>query len=144
MSVDAGIEMPVVPPVLADGLWPHTASSVSTPKQYTQSITLPTKPCTKCVLQVLQIMLNHPVNPPNNVPGAGFTYHHCAYISIEPGAGGGTQTSADAGTAGGAGSSGAGCACSTAQAPGSGSRVAGLAAFAAAGALVRRRRRRAA
>jgi hypothetical protein len=97
MSVDAGIESPAIPPVLADGLWPHSAASVSTPKQYAQVITLPTRPCTKCVLQVLQIMLNHPVNSPNNVPGAGFTYHHCAFIAIEQGADGGAQRLPDAG-----------------------------------------------
>jgi MYXO-CTERM domain-containing protein len=144
MSIDAGIENPVLPPVLADGLWPHAGSSVSTPKHYTQAITLPTKPCAKCVLQVLQIMLNHPVNPPNNVPGAGFTYHHCAFIAIEPGADGGTQAltqtgDADATAHAGTGSGG-GCSCSTTRAPSRGT-LALLAGLAVALAFVRRVRR---
>ncbi|HLK37570.1 MAG TPA: SCE4755 family polysaccharide monooxygenase-like protein [Polyangiaceae bacterium] len=107
MSVDAGIESPVMPPVLMDGIDPHTAASVTPPKSYAQDITLPMMTCTKCTLQVLQIMLNHPVNPPNNVPGAGFTYHHCAFISILPGGDGGTQIVPDAGGGpmGGSGSS---------------------------------------
>jgi MYXO-CTERM domain-containing protein len=147
LSVDAGIENPAVPPVLADGLWPHAASSVSTPKQYTQAITLPTKPCAKCVLQLLQIMLNHPVNAPNNVPGAGFTYHHCAFISIESGADGGTQTLPEAGVAdakaeaGGHTSGGSGgCSLSTPRESGGGP-LAALAGLALAAAFVRRRRR---
>ncbi len=102
MSVDAGIENPVVPPVLADGLWQHLAVNVTAPKQYSQAITLPTRPCAQCVLQVIQIMLNHPVNQPDNVSGAGFTYHHCAFISIAAGGDGGTQRVADAGAGDGA------------------------------------------
>jgi hypothetical protein len=143
LSVDAGIENPVVPPVLLDGLFPHTLTSVTTPKQYEQTLTLPTRTCTKCVLQVLQIMLNHPVNSPNNVPGAGFTYHHCAFISIEPGGDGGTQTLSDAGAAAAAGSSAgssSGCSLSATRASSRGA-LAGMAALAVAAALVRRRQR---
>jgi hypothetical protein len=147
MSVDAGIESPVVPPVLADGLFPHAGSSVSTPKQYTQSITLPMRPCTKCVLQVLQIMLNHPVNPPNNIPGAGFTYHHCAFIAIEPEADGATRDmdgssgATSSATSGSGGSSSGGCSLST-KGVASGGETSGLTGLAAAGAFMYRRRRR--
>jgi hypothetical protein len=105
-SVDAGIESPPVAPVLMDGIDPHTAASITTPKPYAQEITLPTMPCQKCTLQVIQIMLNHPVNPPNNVPGAGYTYHHCAFISIQPGGDGGTQIVPDSGGGGMMGGSG--------------------------------------
>jgi uncharacterized membrane protein YgcG len=90
-SLDASIESPPVPPVLIDDIDPHTAASVSAPMQYSQNITLPNATCDKCVLQVIQIMLNHPVNQPNNVPGAAYTYHHCAFISIAPNGDGGTQ-----------------------------------------------------
>jgi hypothetical protein len=90
-SLDASIENPPVPPVLVDDIAPHTAAGDNVPTQYSQDITLPNMPCTKCVLQVIQIMLNHPVNQPNNVPGAAYTYHHCAFITIEPNGDGGTQ-----------------------------------------------------
>jgi hypothetical protein len=120
-SVDAGIENPVIPPVLLDGLDPHSGASVTVPKPYSQEITLPTKPCTKCVLQVIQIMLNHPINPPNNVPGAGYTYHHCAFISIEPGADGGTEVLPDAGSSNpGSGSSASGSSSGSGGSSGSG------------------------
>jgi uncharacterized membrane protein YgcG len=97
-SLDASIENPPVPPVLMDDIAPHTAASVTVPMQYSQAVTLPNMPCSKCVLQVIQIMLNHPVNQPNNVPGAAYTYHHCAFIAIQPNGDGGTQVIADAGT----------------------------------------------
>lgn len=60
-SVDAGIENPPIPPVLADGLDVHAGTTVGV--KYSAEITLPTTPCSKCTLQVIQIMLNHPVNP---------------------------------------------------------------------------------
>jgi uncharacterized membrane protein YgcG len=123
-SIDAGIENPPVLPVLADGLWKHPGTNLP-PTQYASDITLPTMPCQKCVLQVLQIMLNHPINAPDNNPdggnGAGFTYHHCAYIAIEPGADGGTQAMPDAGPdAVASGSSGSGSGSSGASGSGSG------------------------
>jgi MYXO-CTERM domain-containing protein len=87
-SEDAGIENPAVPPVLVDGLFKHTANSITTPKDYTYDLKLPMEPCDKCTLQVEQIMLNHPVNQTDGP----FTYHHCADISIVAGADGGTTT----------------------------------------------------
>jgi Lytic polysaccharide mono-oxygenase, cellulose-degrading len=86
-STDAGIEVPPVAPVLVDGLFKHTAASVqaSLPKSYTYNLTLPTKPCAKCTLQIQQVMLNHPLN----TPGA-YTYHHCADIAIVAGGDGGS------------------------------------------------------
>ncbi|MGH7272166.1 MAG: SCE4755 family polysaccharide monooxygenase-like protein [Polyangiaceae bacterium] len=87
-SVDAGIEDPPVAPVLVDGLFKHTAASISVPKDYTYALTLPMQPCVKCTLQIEQIMLNHPVNQTDGP----FTYHHCADIAIVTGADGGTIT----------------------------------------------------
>jgi hypothetical protein len=66
-----------VAPVLVDGLFPHTAASITIPKGYSYDLTLPMKPCDKCTLQVIQIMLHHANNQPY-----GYTYHHCADISI--------------------------------------------------------------
>jgi uncharacterized membrane protein YgcG len=99
-STDAGIESPPVAPVLVDGLFPHTAASITTPKSYSYDLTLPTTPCDKCTLQLIQIMLNHPNNQPY-----GYTYHHCADISLQAGADGGTTISDGGGNGGGAGGS---------------------------------------
>jgi uncharacterized protein (TIGR03382 family) len=88
LSVDAGIESPVVPPVLADGVLKHSASMTVTPKDWTYDLTLPTQPCAKCTLQVEEIMLNHGVNQADGP----FTYHHCADIAIVAGGDGGTTT----------------------------------------------------
>jgi hypothetical protein len=88
LSTDAGIESPVVAPVLADGLFPHSAASITVPKAYSYNLTLPMMSCAKCTLQVIQIMLEHPDNQPY-----GYTYHHCADISIHAGADGGTTAS---------------------------------------------------
>jgi hypothetical protein len=110
LSVDAGIERPPVAPVLADGLFPHAAASITTPKSYSYDLTLPTMPCDKCTLQVIQIMLDHPNNAPY-----GYTYHHCADISINANADGGaaiTDAAAGDGAAERAASSSAnGCSC---------------------------------
>ena len=62
-------------PVLADGVFVHT-TAFSAPQ--TTTVTLPTTlTCTKCTLQVIEFMSDHPLN----VPGGCF-YHHCADISI--------------------------------------------------------------
>jgi hypothetical protein len=66
-------------PVLADGLFDHTAAFTS---PQTTTITLPTNlTCTKCTLQVIEFMSDHPLNNPG-----GCFYHHCADISIQAGA----------------------------------------------------------
>jgi hypothetical protein len=85
------IQSPPVFPVLADGVLAHTAA-FSGPQSI--QITLPANvTCTKCTLQVIEFMSNHPLNNPG-----GCFYHHCADISIQP---------AGAGTGGAAGSGGA-------------------------------------
>ena len=73
-SVSGEIMNPVLVPVLADGLFPHSAK-VDTPLE--TDVTLPNISCKRCTLQVIQFMEQH---GPNN-PGL-YTYHHCATIQI--------------------------------------------------------------
>jgi hypothetical protein len=73
-SVSAKIMDPVAPPVLADGLWPHTAK-VDGPLE--TDITVPNISCRRCTLQILQFMAEHGANNPGN-----FSYHHCAELQI--------------------------------------------------------------
>ena len=61
-------------PVLADGLWAHTAK-VETP--FETDVQLPNITCKRCTLQVIQFMAEHGINNPGN-----FTYHHCAELQI--------------------------------------------------------------
>jgi hypothetical protein len=83
----AAIEATPTLPIIADGLFPHTA-----PQQgmtYTYEITVPNMKCDKCTIQVLEFMSSHP--PP-------CYYHHCADIQITDDVGdAGTTPSADAG-----------------------------------------------
>lgn len=87
-------------PILADGIFKHTAS-YSQPQ--TVQIKLPDGfTCNNCTLQVIQWMYNHPLNNPG-----GCFYHHCATVNIVANAGmdGGTTppdlgTSADLSTPG--------------------------------------------
>jgi hypothetical protein len=73
-SVSAEIQNPVQIPVLADGLFVHTAK-VETP--FETDVTLPNISCKRCTLQVIQFMEQHGVNNPGM-----FTYHHCAVLQI--------------------------------------------------------------
>ena len=73
-SVSAEIQNPVQMPVLADGLFAHTAR-VADP--FETDVTLPNINCKKCTLQVIQFMAEHAVNNPGM-----FTYHHCAALQI--------------------------------------------------------------
>ena len=75
-SVSAEIQNPVQIPVLADGLFVHTAK-VNTP--FEADVTLPNISCTRCTLQVIEFMEQHAVNNPGM-----FTYHHCAVVQITP------------------------------------------------------------
>jgi hypothetical protein len=73
-SVSAPIQNPVQVPVLADGLFPHTAR----PTELLQAdVMIPNITCKKCTLQVTQFMAEHGVNP-----DGGFYYHHCAELAI--------------------------------------------------------------
>jgi MYXO-CTERM domain-containing protein len=102
---------PPVFPVLADGVFEHTAP-FSGPQSI--DITLPNDvTCTNCTLQIIQFMSNHALNNPG-----GCYYHHCATIAIqtEPvmttsstttsGAGGNTSGNGGASNTGGSGQSG--------------------------------------
>ena len=73
-SVSAEIMNPVAAPVLADGLFPHSAK-VDAPLE--TDVTLPNISCRRCTLQVVQFMEQHGANNPGN-----FTYHHCATLQI--------------------------------------------------------------
>jgi hypothetical protein len=74
LSVSAAIQNPPQAPVLADGLWAHTAK-VDAP--FETDVQLPNINCKKCTLQVVQFMAEHGINNPGN-----FTYHHCAELQI--------------------------------------------------------------
>jgi hypothetical protein len=73
-SVSGEVMSPVQVPVLADGLFPHSAK-LDAPLE--TDVTLPNISCKRCTLQVVQFMEQH---GPNN-PGL-YTYHHCATIQI--------------------------------------------------------------
>jgi hypothetical protein len=107
----APIMDPPVFPVLADGVFEHTAP-FSGPQSI--DITLPNDvTCTNCTLQIIQFMSNHALNNPG-----GCYYHHCATIAIqtEPvvttsstttsGAGGNTSGNGGASNTGGSAQSG--------------------------------------
>jgi len=158
-SADAGIEDPPVPPIIADGIYKHAMGSPKTWPPYT--ITLPTTPCAKCTIQIIQVMLDHPSNLGNLPDGApnpdGFLYHHCMDVSIGASGSGSSGSSSGAGvgdagasssSSGGAGLSGpegaapnssSGCGCALMATPplaGGALSLVGLAA------LVKRRRGR--
>lgn len=74
MSVSAAIMDPVAPPVLADGLFQHSAK---TTEPFETDVRLPNINCKSCTLQVMQFMEQHPMNNPGQ-----FSYHHCAVLHI--------------------------------------------------------------
>jgi hypothetical protein len=73
-SVSAPIQDPPQLPVLADGLFVHTARQ-TTP--FETDIQLPNINCPKCTLQIVEFMAQHGINR-----DGGFYYHHCADIQI--------------------------------------------------------------
>jgi len=73
-SVSAPIQNPATAPVLADGLFVHTAKSAD---PFETDIQLPNISCPKCILQVVEFMAEHGVNA-----DGGFYYHHCANLAI--------------------------------------------------------------
>jgi hypothetical protein len=73
-SVSAAIATNPQPPVLADGLWPHTERPTA---KWTTDIDIPNISCEKCTLQIIEFMANHP-----GVREGGFSYHHCADLQI--------------------------------------------------------------
>jgi len=73
-SLSAKIETNPQPPVLIDGLWPHTERPTAPHGMY---LDVPNVNCEGCVLQIIQFMANHP-----GVREGGFSYHHCAVLNI--------------------------------------------------------------
>jgi hypothetical protein len=73
-SVAAPIQSPAAAPLLADGLFPHTAKPTDL---WQADVPLPNITCKKCTLQVTQFMAEHGVNR-----DGGFYYHHCAELEI--------------------------------------------------------------
>ena len=73
-SVSAKIQNSPQMPVLADGLWVHSAKVDAA---FETDVQLPNITCRKCTLQVVQFMAEHGANNPGN-----YTYHHCGDLQI--------------------------------------------------------------
>lgn len=73
-SVSAPIQNPAKAPVLADGLFAHTARQTDALETDVQ---LPNINCEKCTLQITQFMAEHGYNK-----DGGYYYHHCADLRI--------------------------------------------------------------
>jgi hypothetical protein len=73
-SVSGAIQYPWSPPVLADGLFQHTAAF---DKPQETDVEIPNINCGKCTLQVIEFMAAHGRNKDGD-----FTYHHCAVLQI--------------------------------------------------------------
>jgi hypothetical protein len=73
-SVSAAIMNPVRPPVLADGLWPHTSKQAG---PFTTEVRIPNINCERCTLQIIQFMAEHGRNKQGD-----FSYHHCADLRV--------------------------------------------------------------
>jgi hypothetical protein len=73
-SVSASIHYPPAPPVLADGLFPHTSKM---DKEVETDVDIPNINCSKCTLQIVEFMAAHGLNKDGD-----YTYHHCAVLQI--------------------------------------------------------------
>jgi hypothetical protein len=73
-SASAVVAAKPQPPLLVDGLWPHTEKPTA---NWTTEIDVPNITCEGCQLQVIQFMAEHP-----GVREGGFSYHHCAVLNI--------------------------------------------------------------
>lgn len=87
---------PVVAPVLADNILPHTTAAANNTKRMA-TITVPSTTCAKCVLQLTQFMSDNPTSG----------YYECADVVIDA-AGSGADFACDGGAMGMGGKSGAG------------------------------------
>ena len=74
-SEAAEIQNPPVAPILADGLFVHTERPTA---NWEADIEIPNVTCMGCVMQVIQVMFNHP----GVAVDGGFSYHHCAVLNI--------------------------------------------------------------
>ena len=75
-SVSGEIQTSVRMPILADGLFVHSAKS---DEAFETDISLPNISCKRCTLQVIQFMEQHGINNPGM-----FSYHHCSILEITP------------------------------------------------------------
>ena len=73
-SVSAAIDKQPKPPVLADGLFVHTAKAADT---FETDIDIPNINCDTCTLQIVEFMAEHGLNR-----DGGYFYHHCADLQI--------------------------------------------------------------
>ena len=73
-SVSAAIQSRPQKPVLADGLFAHTARPAAA---FETDIEIPNINCDKCTLQIVQFMAEHGFNA-----DGGYFYHHCADLQI--------------------------------------------------------------
>ncbi len=73
-SVSAKIDNPVKIPILADGLFQHTARATA---PFETDVMLPNINCAACILQIVEFMAEHAYNNPG-----GYSYHHCAVLNI--------------------------------------------------------------
>jgi hypothetical protein len=73
-SVSAAIDPNPRPPVLADGLFVHSARPEG---EFETEVMLPNITCAACTLQVIQFMAEHSYNR-----DGGYFYHHCATLNI--------------------------------------------------------------
>jgi len=73
-SVSAAIHYPPSPPILADGLFPHTARL---DKEVETDVDVPNINCSKCTLQIVEFMAAHGLNKDGD-----YSYHHCAVLQI--------------------------------------------------------------
>ena len=74
ISVSAVIQNPARPPVLADGLFAHTARGE---EMFETDIDIPNINCEKCTLQIIEFMAEHGLNADGD-----YSYHHCADLQI--------------------------------------------------------------
>lgn len=74
VSVSTSIQNPVRIPVLADGVFLHSAPPTG---DWQTTLTLPNLNCDKCTLQIIEFMGEHGSNV-----GGGFFYHHCSDLRI--------------------------------------------------------------
>jgi hypothetical protein len=73
-SVSAAIHYPPAPPILADGLFPHTSKF---DKELETDIDIPNINCSQCILQIVEFMAAHGLNKDGD-----YSYHHCAVLQI--------------------------------------------------------------
>ena len=73
-SDTAVIEANPEPPLIVDGLWPHTERFTGVRET---EIEVPNIDCEGCFLQVIMFMADHP-----GTREGGYSYHHCAVLNI--------------------------------------------------------------